>query len=192
MGLLEPINTRITDPQYFLDSPQQGRTPSPVLPPVPFILVRLCHAPLLVSLQRQPSYRRLEGPTSSYKWYVKKRNASQRAHALQRGSMVGPEAFLTVVISAQDIFHWQIMDGNLTGNIRAFLPIVGESVPPSLCSFCIYAASFVLPLFHPFSPPTTPSGLRRSLGLASAPICPQGMCRWHRSRAGGTLAALES
>lgn len=27
MGLLEPINTRITDPQYFLDTPQQGRTP---------------------------------------------------------------------------------------------------------------------------------------------------------------------
>lgn len=26
MGLLEPINTRITDPQYFLDTPQQGRT----------------------------------------------------------------------------------------------------------------------------------------------------------------------
>lgn len=25
MGLLEPINTRITDPQYFLDTPQQGR-----------------------------------------------------------------------------------------------------------------------------------------------------------------------
>lgn len=26
MGLLEPINTRITDPQYFLDTPQQGKT----------------------------------------------------------------------------------------------------------------------------------------------------------------------
>ncbi|KAF5923265.1 hypothetical protein HPG69_012355 [Diceros bicornis minor] len=25
-----------------------------------------------------------------------------------------------------DIFHWQIMDGNLTGNIREFLPIVGH------------------------------------------------------------------
>ncbi|XP_012377407.1 putative hydroxypyruvate isomerase isoform X2 [Dasypus novemcinctus] len=25
-----------------------------------------------------------------------------------------------------DIFHWQIMDGNLTGNIRKFLPIVGH------------------------------------------------------------------
>lgn len=26
MGLLEPINTRSTDPRYFLDTPQQGRT----------------------------------------------------------------------------------------------------------------------------------------------------------------------
>lgn len=29
MGLLEPINTRITDPRYFLDTPQQGRPPAP-------------------------------------------------------------------------------------------------------------------------------------------------------------------
>nr|XP_020031315.1 putative hydroxypyruvate isomerase isoform X4 [Castor canadensis] len=29
-------------------------------------------------------------------------------------------------VLAQDIFHWQIMDGNLTGNIREFLPIVGH------------------------------------------------------------------
>ncbi|XP_073936494.1 putative hydroxypyruvate isomerase isoform X5 [Castor canadensis] len=27
---------------------------------------------------------------------------------------------------SRDIFHWQIMDGNLTGNIREFLPIVGH------------------------------------------------------------------
>eukprot|EP00073_Rattus_norvegicus_P024271 XP_006238810.1 PREDICTED: putative hydroxypyruvate isomerase isoform X4 [Rattus norvegicus] len=27
VGLLEPINTRITDPQYFLDTPQQGHIP---------------------------------------------------------------------------------------------------------------------------------------------------------------------
>lgn len=26
MGLIEPINTRITDPQYFLDSPHQGNS----------------------------------------------------------------------------------------------------------------------------------------------------------------------
>ncbi|XP_036703481.1 putative hydroxypyruvate isomerase isoform X5 [Balaenoptera musculus] len=28
-----------------------------------------------------------------------------------------------------DIFHWQIMDGNLTGNIREFLPFVGGTGP---------------------------------------------------------------
>ncbi|XP_073936500.1 putative hydroxypyruvate isomerase isoform X10 [Castor canadensis] len=27
VGMLEPINTRITDPQYFLDTPQQGHIP---------------------------------------------------------------------------------------------------------------------------------------------------------------------
>lgn len=26
MGLIEPINTRITDPRYFLDSPHQGNS----------------------------------------------------------------------------------------------------------------------------------------------------------------------
>lgn len=26
-GLIEPINTRITDPRYYLDSPHQGTTP---------------------------------------------------------------------------------------------------------------------------------------------------------------------
>lgn len=26
MGLIEPINTRISDPQYFLDSPHQGNS----------------------------------------------------------------------------------------------------------------------------------------------------------------------
>lgn len=34
MGLLEPINTRITDPRYFLDTPQQGR-PSTLCPCLP-------------------------------------------------------------------------------------------------------------------------------------------------------------
>lgn len=28
-GLIEPINTRITDPRYFLDSPQHGMTLGP-------------------------------------------------------------------------------------------------------------------------------------------------------------------
>nr|XP_019793526.2 putative hydroxypyruvate isomerase isoform X1 [Tursiops truncatus] len=47
-----------------------------------------------------------------------------------------------------DIFHWQIMDGNLTGNIRKFLPLVGEG--PFLGSFLVcHAASSVLPLFLP-------------------------------------------
>lgn len=61
MGLLEPINTRVTDPQYFLDTPQQGRTvalrplqspvilvlslgltaPSPVCPPAAAILQKV-------------------------------------------------------------------------------------------------------------------------------------------------------
>lgn len=70
MGLLEPINTRITDPQYFLDTPQQGRTLSLVLPPVALILVLslIVMAPSCFPSQRQPSYRRLEDPTSSYKW----------------------------------------------------------------------------------------------------------------------------
>ncbi|XP_035941966.1 putative hydroxypyruvate isomerase isoform X2 [Halichoerus grypus] len=29
-------------------------------------------------------------------------------------------------VLAQDLFHWQIMDGNLTGNIREFLPLIGH------------------------------------------------------------------
>ncbi|XP_050017167.1 putative hydroxypyruvate isomerase isoform X2 [Alexandromys fortis] len=65
VGLLEPINTRITDPQYFLDTPQQA-------------------AAILQKVGR-------------------------------------PNLQLQM-----DVFHWQIMDGNLTGNIRKFLPIVGH------------------------------------------------------------------
>uniref|UniRef100_A0A2K5KVK7 Putative hydroxypyruvate isomerase n=1 Tax=Cercocebus atys TaxID=9531 RepID=A0A2K5KVK7_CERAT len=65
VGLLEPINTRITDPQYFLDTPQQA-------------------AAILQKVGR-------------------------------------PNLQLQM-----DIFHWQIMDGNLTGNIQEFLPIVGH------------------------------------------------------------------
>ncbi|XP_049550060.1 putative hydroxypyruvate isomerase isoform X7 [Orcinus orca] len=65
MGLLEPINTRITDPRYFLDTPQQA-------------------AAILEKVGR-------------------------------------PNLQLQM-----DIFHWQIMDGNLTGNIREFLPLVGH------------------------------------------------------------------
>ncbi|XP_045332925.1 putative hydroxypyruvate isomerase isoform X1 [Leopardus geoffroyi] len=65
VGLLEPINTRSTDPQYFLDTPQQA-------------------AAILQKVGR-------------------------------------PNLQLQM-----DIFHWQIMDGNLTGNIREFLPLVGH------------------------------------------------------------------
>lgn len=65
VGLLEPINTRITDPQYFLDTPRQA-------------------AAILQKVGR-------------------------------------PNLQLQM-----DIFHWQIMDGNLTGNIREFLPTVGH------------------------------------------------------------------
>nr|XP_023410386.1 putative hydroxypyruvate isomerase isoform X2 [Loxodonta africana] len=65
VGLLEPINTRITDPRYFLDTPQQ----------VAAILQKVGRPNLKLQM---------------------------------------------------DIFHWQIMDGNLTGNIREFLPIVGH------------------------------------------------------------------
>lgn len=49
---------------------------------------------------------------------------------------------------SQDVFHWQIMDGNLTGNIRKFLPIVGEGsptkLPPGLMLF-LMIASFLIP-----------------------------------------------
>lgn len=65
VGLLEPINTRVTDPRYFLDTPQQA------------------------------------------------------AAILQKAG--SPNLQLQM-----DMFHWQIMDGNLTGNIREFLPIVGH------------------------------------------------------------------
>ncbi|XP_004699557.1 putative hydroxypyruvate isomerase isoform X1 [Echinops telfairi] len=65
VGLLEPINTRITDPRYFLDTPQQA-------------------AAILQKLGR-------------------------------------PNLQLQM-----DMFHWQIMDGNLTANIRDFLPLVGH------------------------------------------------------------------
>ncbi|XP_030679537.1 putative hydroxypyruvate isomerase isoform X1 [Nomascus leucogenys] len=94
VGLLEPINTRITDPQYFLDTPQQGTTPA------------LC---LLLSLLI-PVLLRLTVPSLA---------SLTAATILQK---VGrPNLQLQM-----DIFHWQIMDGNLTGNIREFLPIVGH------------------------------------------------------------------
>uniref|UniRef100_A0A6I8N983 Putative hydroxypyruvate isomerase n=1 Tax=Ornithorhynchus anatinus TaxID=9258 RepID=A0A6I8N983_ORNAN len=65
VGLLEPINTRLTDPRYFLDTPQQA-------------------AAILQKVGR-------------------------------------PNLQLQM-----DVFHWQIMDGNLTGNLREFLPLIGH------------------------------------------------------------------
>ncbi|KAM9357630.1 putative hydroxypyruvate isomerase [Symphorus nematophorus] len=64
-GLIEPINTRITDPRYFLDSPHQA------------------------------------------------------AEILEK---VGkPNIKLQM-----DVFHWQIMDGNLTQNINKYFPMIGH------------------------------------------------------------------
>ncbi|XP_026769785.2 putative hydroxypyruvate isomerase [Pangasianodon hypophthalmus] len=65
MGLIEPINTRITDPQYFLASPHQAAA----------ILQKVDHPNIKLQM---------------------------------------------------DIFHWQIMDGNLTQNIRRYFPLIGH------------------------------------------------------------------
>ncbi|XP_062252255.1 putative hydroxypyruvate isomerase isoform X1 [Platichthys flesus] len=64
-GLIEPINTKITDPRYFLDCPHQ--------------------AAVILDKVGQPNIK------------------------LQ-----------------MDIFHWQIMDGNLTQNIIKYFPIIGK------------------------------------------------------------------
>ncbi|XP_072540046.1 putative hydroxypyruvate isomerase [Salminus brasiliensis] len=65
LGLIEPINTRITDPQYFLDTPHQA-------------------AEILQKVDR-------------------------------------PNIKLQM-----DIYHWQIMDGNLTQNIQKYFPLIGH------------------------------------------------------------------
>ncbi|XP_030647682.1 putative hydroxypyruvate isomerase isoform X2 [Chanos chanos] len=65
LGLIEPINTRITDPQYFLDTPHQA------------------------------------------------------ADILQKVDC-------TNIKMQMDLFHWQIMDGNLTQNIRRYFPLIGH------------------------------------------------------------------
>ncbi|KAI5628355.1 putative hydroxypyruvate isomerase [Silurus asotus] len=74
MGLIEPINTRITDPQYFLDSPHQAAA----------ILQKVDHPNIKLQM---------------------------------------------------DIFHWQIMDGNLTQNIRRYFPLIGKKYICSLSRF---------------------------------------------------------
>ncbi|MBN3298638.1 HYI isomerase, partial [Amia calva] len=65
LGLLEPINTRITDPRYFLNTPHQAAA----------ILQKVGHPNIKLQM---------------------------------------------------DIFHWQIMDGNLTQNIKTYFPLLGK------------------------------------------------------------------
>lgn len=65
LGLIEPINTRITDPQYFLDSPHQAAA----------ILQKVDHPNIKLQM---------------------------------------------------DVYHWQIMDGNLTQNIQKYFPLIGH------------------------------------------------------------------
>lgn len=64
-GLIEPINTRITDPRYFLESPHQASA----------ILEKVGKPNLKLQM---------------------------------------------------DVFHWQIMDGNLTQNIQKYISIIGH------------------------------------------------------------------
>lgn len=65
IGLLEPINSRITEPRYFLNTPQQAAA----------LLQKVGRANLKLQM---------------------------------------------------DVFHWQIMDGNLTQNIKTYLPLIGH------------------------------------------------------------------
>ncbi|XP_075037804.1 putative hydroxypyruvate isomerase [Mixophyes fleayi] len=65
VGLIEPINSRITEPRYFLNTPQHG------------------------------------------------------ASILQK---VGRDN----VKLQMDVYHWQIMDGNLTENIKKYFPLIGH------------------------------------------------------------------
>lgn len=93
MGLLEPINTRITDPQYFLDTPQQGRTCSPVPPPGPFDswVPPGAHSPL-PGLSPSGSHltegRKTQPPAADGKW--NKGSAAQEACVLR----VGPQGVI--------------------------------------------------------------------------------------------------
>ncbi|XP_075472189.1 putative hydroxypyruvate isomerase isoform X1 [Ascaphus truei] len=65
VGLLEPINCRITDPRYFLNTPQ--------------------HAVSILQKVGRPNLK------------------------LQ-----------------MDLYHWQIMDGNLTQNMKTYFPLIGH------------------------------------------------------------------
>ncbi|KAM4022478.1 putative hydroxypyruvate isomerase [Anomaloglossus baeobatrachus] len=65
VGLIEPINCRISEPLYFLNTPQQGAS----------ILQKVGSPNLKMQM---------------------------------------------------DLFHWQIMDGNLTENIKTYFPLIGH------------------------------------------------------------------
>lgn len=147
------------------------------------------HAPLLVSLLAAAILQKVGRPNLQLQMVRGKKRSALRGPMFSKpGKNVWPEGSLTAVISAQDIFHWQIMDGNLTGNIREFLPIVGERVPLSAPS----SSAVLLLSSHPSRPPVSVPQASAGAWAHICYICPQGMCRWHRSQAGGTLAALES
>lgn len=65
LGLIEPINTRITDPRYYLDTPHQAAA----------IVQKVGQSNIMLQM---------------------------------------------------DVFHWQIMDGNLTQNIQKYFPLIGH------------------------------------------------------------------
>lgn len=92
MGLLEPINTRITDPQYFLDTPQQGRTP--VLFLLLFLLIPMVSLSLMaplpgffLSCSHLTEGWKIQPPITNGEW--EEGGASQRACSLNLGKMVG-------------------------------------------------------------------------------------------------------
>ncbi|KAM9693391.1 putative hydroxypyruvate isomerase isoform 5-T5 [Dama dama] len=97
VGLLEPINTRITDPRYFLDTPQQAAA----------ILQKVGRPNLQLQMVSGGEEGLLKGPVFS-----KSRDSGAGCRVSDGGNLL------------QDLFHWQIMDGNLTGNVREFMPIV--------------------------------------------------------------------
>lgn len=96
MGLLEPINTRITDPQYFLDTPQQGMTPALSLS-VPFDSCALleAHGPLSgfsYSGSHLTEGGKTQPPITNGKW--------KKGGTLKTGRRVGPAGSWTVVSSS--------------------------------------------------------------------------------------------
>ncbi|XP_073936501.1 putative hydroxypyruvate isomerase isoform X11 [Castor canadensis] len=64
-----------------------------------------------------------EGPEGRSSKYRTGRTSWECWNPLTPGSRTPSTSWIH---PSRDIFHWQIMDGNLTGNIREFLPIVGH------------------------------------------------------------------